>query len=172
MTRMTTRGELPLAGKLTIRAGGRKVVLAKHAWESERHIVLKALVFVLYVPRFPDLSIERRIRSRYRPDLVALDPQGNVRFWAECGETSRHKINDLVRSLPDAHLVFAKQVARIDPYAALLRDAIGATPRTAPVELLNFPLSAADWITADGTNAVGFDDVAVVAFPGSNGPPP
>ena len=47
MPRMTARGEPPLAGKLTVRAGGRKLVLAKRAWESERDVLLTARVFAL-----------------------------------------------------------------------------------------------------------------------------
>jgi hypothetical protein len=159
---MTARGELPLAGKLTIRAGGRKVVLAKHARESERHVVLKALVFALYVPSYPNLAVEQPIGSRYKPDLVAMDPEGNVSFWAECGETSGKKIADLVRSLPGVHLVFAKQVTRVDPYATLLREAVVGPRRTAPVELLNFPPDAADWIAKDGTVHVSSSDITVV----------
>ena len=100
MTRMTARGELPLAGKLTIRAGGRKLVLVKRAWESERHVLLKALIFALYVPAYPGLAVERAIGHRYKPDLVEMGDDGSPVFWAECGETSRQKLDVLVRTLP------------------------------------------------------------------------
>ena len=80
--------EATLPRKLTVRAHGRKLILAKRTWESERHVLLKALVFGLYVPSYPDLFVERAIGHRYVPDLVALDSHSDPVFWTECGETA------------------------------------------------------------------------------------
>ena len=161
---MTARGEPPLAGKLSIRAGGRKLVLAKWAWESERHVLLKALVFGLYVDRYPDLAVERAIGHRYRPDLVALGADGQPVFWAECGETGRDKLAVLVKSFPATHLVVAKQVPTLAPYEALLRQAVAGVRRSALVELLNVPPDAARFIGDDGELTIGAADVEVVRF--------
>lgn len=159
MARMTTHGELPLAGKLTVRVGGRKLVLAKRAWESERHVLLKALVFGLYVPIFPNLTVERPIGHRYQPDLVALAADGRPLFWAECGETGRQKLASLVRAFPDTHVVVAKQVATLAPYAAMVRAAVSGVRRGAPVELLNLPPDADRFIAPDGEITIGLADV-------------
>ncbi len=164
MPRMTVRGEPPLAGKLTVRAGGRKLVLAKRAWESERHVLLKALVFALYVRAYPNLAVERSIGHRYKPDLVALDAEGRLVFWAECGETGREKLAFLVKAFPATHLVIAKQVPTQAPYEAMVRQALAGVRRTAPVELLNVPADAARFIGEDGAISVTFEEVEVVRF--------
>ncbi len=159
---MTERGEAALPGRITIRAGGRKVVLTKHVWESERHVLLKALVFGLYMERYPGLTVEPRSDHRYRPDLVALDEQGEPRFWAECGETGRDKLSALVHAFPTTHLVLAKQVATLAPYEALASAALAGTRRTAPVDLLNLPSDAARFVGEHGRVAISFADVTLV----------
>lgn len=164
MPRMTERDEAPLAGKLTIRAGGRKVVLVKHAWESERHVLLKALVFGRYAERYPGLTVEPRFEHRYRPDLVALDGEGQPRFWAECGETGKHKLEALLRGFPETHLVIAKQVSTLAPYEGLLRAAMVGVRRTAEVELINFSRQAATFIRGDGEVRVPENGVEVVSL--------
>ena len=107
MARMGATDELVLPRKLTFRAHGRKLVLVKRPWESERHVLLKALVFALYVPSYPDLVVERAIGHRYKPDLVQLDLGGRPAFRAECGETARDKLVLLARAIPATHLVIA-----------------------------------------------------------------
>jgi len=162
---MREPGEIPLPGKMTVRADGRKLVLGKRPGESARHVLLKAIVWALYLPRYPQLSVEPPRRGRYRPDLVALDDDGDPLFWAECGETGRAKTAALVRTLPTTHLVFAKQVARIDPYRAMIGDALAGARRSAPVELLNLPPDADRLLLPTGEIAVTFDDVQLVTFP-------
>lgn len=162
MPRMTERGEAPLSGKLTIRAGGRKVVLVKQAWESERHVLLKALVFGLYVGAHPALAVERAIGHRFKPDLVALGPDGRPAFWAECGDTGREKLAHLARALPATHLVLARQVGSLAPFEAIARAALEQTRRTAPVDLLNVPADADRYLGADGRITIGFENVTVV----------
>jgi hypothetical protein len=70
----TIGGHLPR--KVTVRVGGRKQVFAQRAGESDRHILLKALVFALYQSQFPDMGVERNIGHRYKPDLVVLGSDG------------------------------------------------------------------------------------------------
>src|SRR3712207_1194814 len=105
---MPTRTDLALPRKFTVRADDLKLVLVKGAGESERHVLLKALVFGLYVATYPQLAVEVAIGKRYKPDLVALDDGGHAIFWAECGEIGRDKIIHLVRGYPRTHLVVAK----------------------------------------------------------------
>ena len=161
---MRTHDEPAIAGKLTVRASGRKLVLAKRAGESERHVLLKALVFALYIQRFPDLIVERDIGRRYKPDVVALDPLGDPIFWAECGQTGRDKLAHLVRTLPDTHLVFAKQGVPLPPVIELIRAALASTPRRATIELLGFRRDAARFIQPDGAIKVDIAQIEIVRF--------
>jgi hypothetical protein len=153
MPPMRARDEPAIARKLTVRAHGRKLVLVKRAGESERHVLLKALVFGLYAGRYPDLRVEVPLArpTRYKPDLVAVDAEGRPLFWAECGETGKEKIEYLVRAFPATHLVIAKQATRLAPFVAIVRRALPPGGRPAPVELLNFPPDAARHIAPDGS---------------------
>lgn len=165
MTRMRLAGEPALPAKITVRAGGRKVVLAKQAGESARHILLKALVFGLYVPDYPDVVIEPRFHQRYRPDLLHLDPAGQPTFWAECGVTGRDKLLALIRTYPATHLVVAKQLPRIESLREAMATMVAATRRSAPVDLVNVPADADRFIGPNGEITVTFQDVARYRFP-------
>ena len=162
MPRMMVAGDLRLPGKLTVRAGGRKLVLAKRSWESERHVLLKALVFGLYVDSYPNLAVELAIGQRYKPDLVAIDSHGRPIFWAECGSIGQAKVERLVRGFPATHLVIAEQGGSLEPLATTVRSAMPRGGRRAPVELLNFPYDAARHLGTDGTVTVTFADCEVV----------
>lgn len=155
---MSTRSELALPRKLTVRAHHRKLILVTRAGESVRHILLKALVFGLYVATYPQLAVETAIGKRYKPDLVALDDEGHPTFWAECGEIGREKIVHLVRAYPTTHLVVAKQTSSLNPYLAIARSARSTKQRTAPVEFLNFPRDMHRFLRPDGEIVVSFDD--------------
>jgi hypothetical protein len=95
---MTEPGEAQIPAKLTIRVGSllgdRKLVLVNRPAESARHVLLKALVYALYLPAYPNLAVELPIGDRYRPDLVAL---GAVRpvapSWYACCGCSRKPIS-------------------------------------------------------------------------------
>lgn len=121
-------------------------------------MLLKALVFGLYVAAYPNLTVEVAIGNRYKPDLVALDTDGLPTFWGECGEIGRDKLVRLVRGYPHTHLVIAKQTSSLEPYLAIARSAGSTKPRTAPVELLNFPPDAHRFLRPNGEIEVSFDD--------------
>lgn len=141
-----------LRRKLTVRAHGRTLVLVKRAEERGEHVVQKALLWVRYLPHYPDLRVEQHLPfpSRYKPDLYALDPAGQrVAFWGECGVVSAEKLRALLRGHPACHFAFSKWNARVDLSAALIDDALSGVRRTAPVELLGFPAGADAWLDDD-----------------------
>ena len=139
------------------------MVLAKHAGESTCHVLLKALVFGLYVADYPALSVEPHYPGRYRPDLLQLD-DGTPVFWAECGVTGHEKIAFLARTYPTTHIVIAKQLPRIDPLADALAEIVTPVRRQAPLDLVNVPADAERFISPTGEIAVTFRDVEVRRF--------
>lgn len=161
---MREPGEPAIAGKLTIRAGGRKVVLRKHPWESSRHVLLKALVFALYVPDYPALVIEPPRGGRYAPDLAAFAADGAPVFWAECGETGRDKLGWLLKHRPATHLVLARQGVALDPWRSLVDELAVGLRREAPVELVLVPRGAERFIRPNGEVVVSRDDVTIVGL--------
>ncbi len=147
---MRRPGERALPGKLMVRVGQRKLILAKGAGESERHVLLKALVFARYVDQYPDLLVERNLGQRYKPDLVALGPHQNARFWAESGVTARDKVRWLLKHVRGGHLVFARQAGSGDTFPDLVAEAVAREPRHGLVEVLSFGDEAWDAIGENG----------------------
>ncbi len=144
-----------LRRKLTVRARGRTLVLVKRPEESGEHVVQKALLWTLYLPRYPELRVEQALPfpSRFKPDLYALDDTGRgVTFWGECGVTSREKLGRLLRDYPDTHFVFSKWNVSLHHFAALVDDALAGVTRRAPVDLVRVPEDAAEWF--DGADVV------------------
>lgn len=80
--------ELRLRRKWTLRAHGRQVVFVKKPVESTEHVVMKALIWALYLPQYPDLIVEIPVGDKYKPDVVSLDAQGEPVFWGEAGDVS------------------------------------------------------------------------------------
>ena len=165
-----------LRRKLTVRAHGRTLVLVKRPEESGEHVVQKALLWTLYLPRYPELRVEQALPfpSRFKPDLYALDATGQgAQFWGECGVTSREKLGRLLREHPATHFVFSKWAVGLHHFAALVEEALDGVRRRAPVELVRVPDEAAEWF-AGPEPAV--DEAALewrrwVPEPGPGGPP-
>jgi hypothetical protein len=42
--------------------------------------------WALYLPLYPNLSVEIGVGDRYKPDVVALGEDGRPLFWAEAGQ--------------------------------------------------------------------------------------
>ena len=153
-----------LRRKLTVRARGRTLVLVKRPEESGEHVVQKALLWVRYLPRYPELRVEQHLPfpSRYKPDLYALDATGQRPvFWGECGVTSAEKLRAVLRAHPACHFAFSKWDARTDLFAALVGEALAGLKRTAPVELIGFPAHADGWLDDPEGVARGVADAQV-----------
>ena len=162
MPQMRTAGEPLLPRKLTVRAHNRKLVLDNRAGESERHVLLKALAFALSFPTYPDIAVERTIGHRVKPDLVQLNIDGRPLFWAECGETARAKLIHLTRSLAETHLVIAMQGTSPGPGVSIVRNALPASGRGGPVELVRFPDDASRHVDEDGRVTISLADCEIV----------
>ena len=160
------RTDLVLPRKLTLRAlgpdGPQKVVFVKKRQEGIEHVLMKAFLWALYLPAYPDLAIEVPVGDRYKPDLVQLDAFGEPVFWGESGKVGAGKIASLVRRFPATHFAMAKWDAPLAPFVEIVEEAFGALngSQRPPFDVLRFPPDSADrFITDDGTVTVSFDDI-------------
>lgn len=140
-----------LPRKLSFRAHGRALVLAKRAGEKPEHRLMMALLWAAYLPRYPALRIDVPIGGRYRPDLVQLGPDGQPEFWGEAGAVGAEKLRTLCARYRDTHLVFARWERDPRSFAAQLEAALAGLRRTAPVELIGFDEDDLAAIDPDGS---------------------
>ncbi len=157
--------DLKLRRKWTLRAHGRQMVFTKKPLESDIHVLTKAFIWALFLPEYPNLSVETPVGGRYKPDLVQLDDNGKPVFWGEAGQVSRRKIQALVQRQRFTHLVFAKWNLNLEPYYRLLEKETKAVCRTAPVDLITFQgESDQRFIQPDGSIQITFKDIQRVRF--------
>ena len=157
--------EIILPRNWTLRAGDRKVVFIKGNVERPEHVVMKALLWALYTPQYPHISIEIRIGDRYKPDVVALDDQLQPRFWGESGQVGKEKIHSLVRRYPNTHFAIAKWNTNLAPYKEIISEALKAPKRQAPLDLIQFPENSIEpFFDNDRHINVTFDDVEWMRF--------
>ena len=100
--------------------------------------MMKALLWALYLPVYPDMFIEGSFKGRYKPDVVALDSQGNPRFWGEAGRLGLNKIRFLARKYRTTHFAISKWDQPLKPYLKIIEDAAAGLKRTRPVDLIRF----------------------------------
>ena len=155
-----------LRRKWTLRAHGRQVIFIKHAQERTEHVLMKAFIWALYLPDYPDLSVEIRIGDRYKPDVVMLDAHGRPLFWGEAGQVSPQKIERLARRNPDTHFAIAKWDLRLDPLLALVTETLDGLTRRAPFDLISLPPDAAERFIDDrGNVSLTLADLAALRDP-------
>jgi hypothetical protein len=109
---------------------GRRVRLWQRAGESYEHVLMKALGYAMFVGRYPQLEIERRVGLRYKPDLVALSDapaRGEGRrfpFWGECGMVTVRKVAWLLKHGDIERLAVFKMTAAPRAWAEEVRAAV------------------------------------------------
>ena len=157
--------DLLLRRKWTLRAHGKQVVFVKRQNESREHVIMKALLWALYLPAYPDLLVETAIGDRFKPDVVQLAPDGTPVFWGESGQVSVRKLDSLLRRYPTTHFALAKWTSNLTPHAEIVADAVAARRRHAPLDLIAFPEESAErFFGEDGEVSIGFGDVERVRF--------
>ena len=97
---------------------GRPVRLWQNRGESYDHVLLKALGYAMFVGEFPHLVIERRVGLRYKPDLVAVGPEGGFDFWGECGLNSVRKTAWVMKHANTRRMILFKMNVAADQLAA------------------------------------------------------
>lgn len=132
--------------KWALSAHGQRNVFIWGRQERSVHTVMKAFLWALYLPDYPQMSVEIRIEDRYKPDVVAMPPQPSIYsviqeplFWGEAGQVGRDKIYALVRKYPGTHFAIAKWNTTLHPYVTLVEQALAGVKRQAPFDLWTFP---------------------------------
>jgi len=131
--------------KLKLTAHDQSVVFTLGRIERPEHVLMKAFIWALYLPDYPNLTVEIKVGDRYKPDVVAIDEaealkdvNAAIRFWGESGRVGEEKIYSLARRFPSAHLVIAKWDKNLVPLEKMVRDAVTDHDRSAPFDLLRF----------------------------------
>ena len=107
--------EIFLRRKWTLRAHGRQMVFVKRPNETTAHVMMKAMLWGLYLPTYPDLAVEIELADRYQPDVVSFGDARRPRFWGEAGQVTGTKIRSLVKRYRETHFAIAKWAVRIAP---------------------------------------------------------
>ena len=121
-----------MASKYTFHfADNTKIVQERRGGESDRHIVLKLLGYMLYFELRPKIEIAVSDNKReYRPDVVAFDASGNIVVWVDCGQITLRKVDDLTRQLDTAPIVIIKPTFReMEGYAVQAMKKVKRAPR-------------------------------------------
>ena len=160
--------DLHLRRKLTLRAHGEQIVFVKKQRERIEHVLMKAFLWALYLPDYPDLTVEIRIGDRYKPDVVGLDARGRPAFWGEAGKVSPTKIESLTRRYRSTHFALAKWSTDLTPFIEIVQDATADLDRSAPFDLLTFPRDSAErFIDGRGHIHLTHDDLTWIRLPAS-----
>jgi hypothetical protein len=134
--------ELLLGGKYTFKAGGQKLVVAKKPVEHLRHVLMKAMLWALYLPSYPELRVEVPIGYKYKPDVVALDA-GEPVFWAEAGRVGNQKLKRILKRFSQTHFAFAVWGPSLASLHRRAQRRMVNLRRGAPIDLIEFPEDAA-----------------------------
>ncbi len=151
--------------KWMLRAHSQHIVIVKGTRERFAHPLMKALLWALYLPDYPNITVEIHIGDKYKPDVIAFPPGADLRagepvFWGEAGQTGREKIRSLVRRYRHTHFALAKFDSRLDPHIATVSAALAGIPRRAPFDLLRFPADSAErFIDHDGNITISHADI-------------
>ena len=152
--------ELLLGGKFTFHVGGQKLVVVKKPVEHLRHVVMKVLLWALYLPTYPQLRVEVSIGYKYKPDLVALGSEGAL-FWAEAGHVGNQKLNRVLKRFPRTHFAIAVWGSSLVSLGTRVRSQTRRVNREAPIDLISFPNTAAlRLIDHHGTIRIHLDDLS------------
>jgi uncharacterized protein YaeQ len=90
---------------ITCNGQPRRLIMARASGESEQHLALKLLAYLLYFDREP--TIELRVGQHYKPDLAIVDGR-DVTLWVDCGDIGPHKLDRITTSNRNAEIIVVK----------------------------------------------------------------
>ncbi|MFD3163303.1 hypothetical protein [Herpetosiphon sp. NSE202] len=155
--------ELFLRRKWTFKAHGSQVVMIKRPVESSEHVIMKALIWALYLPNYPEARVETPIGLRYKPDVISLDNHGLPLFWGEAGHVGMDKLETLLKRYRQTHFVFAKWASNLEPLTQVIGELTSKIKRSAPIDLLSIPVDSGErFFATDGTISVEHSQIKYV----------
>jgi len=155
--------------KWKLYAHDQHIVVVNGMSEKFTHPLMKAFLWALYMPDYPNITIEIRIGDKYKPDVVAFEEDALLRgsppvFWGEAGQVGTDKIKSIAKRYRDTHFAVAKWNTNLHHYSQLLDDLLGDIKRDAPFDLISFPEETIECIDDDGNITITFDDVELMRF--------
>ena len=152
--------DLKLRQKWTLRAQDKQIVLVKKHYEKSTHVLMKGFIWALYLPYYPNLTVEIGVGDRYKPDVVALDQQGMPEFWGEAGQITVEKIRSLLKRYRSTHFAIAKWKSSLTPLIGIVEEALDGLRRSSPVDLIRFEDDSAQrFIDAHGQITLDHDSL-------------
>ncbi len=128
--------------------------------EETSRLVMRALLWGLYLPKYPELCVEPCVADRYRPDVMALGEAETPVFWGEAGILSVERIHEIANRFRAAHFVIACWEGEPVSMRDRARKALRKVHRDAPVDVTVFPAdSYARFIDAEGIIRIARDDL-------------
>lgn len=144
-----------------VKAHQQQIILLRGSQERGEHVVMKALLWALYLPFYENLHIEMKIEDRYKPDVFGQNEAGDITFWGESGKVSQKKIASLLRRYPTTHFAIAKWDMPLKPLVELVSDARKQSKHQAPFDLISFPPdSLQKFIAHTGTISLSHADLS------------
>lgn len=169
---------MKIRAELTVNGAERKLLLVAGVNEAPEHLPLKLAAYLLFWDFEPVAGATTKLPAlanyEFLPDLIALDPTGDVVLWVECGSTTMHKLGKLVSRIPEGRgrIVVVKETPRD---AARLRKEIEAQllEKARRVEIVHFPEGAwKPWLAAVGERVEFFGDCSELMINGVLGEAP
>jgi len=155
--------------KWKLYAHNHHIVVVNGTREKFTHPLMKALLWALYMPDYPNISIEIRIGDKYKPDVVAFDEDAELRgsppiFWGEAGQVGSDKIKSIARRYRDTHFAIAKWNTNLHHFSTHLSELLDGIKRDAPFDLISFPEETVECVDDDGNIHITFDDVELIRY--------
>ena len=92
-----------------------KLVLVQAKGESEAHIILKLLSYLMFYRQ--GIKIEHRVEQHFKPDLVIEGDNFQPLLWVDCGNTAIRKLNKVATKNHDCEIYIVKENSRqLDAY--------------------------------------------------------
>ena len=92
-----------------------KLVLAQAEGESEAHIILKLLSYLMFYRQ--GIKIEHRVEQHFKPDLVVEGDNFQPVLWVDCGNTAIRKLDKVATKNHNCEIYILKENYRqLDAY--------------------------------------------------------
>jgi hypothetical protein len=126
---------------LHLNGGMRKLLIVARAEEPGEHLAHKLAAALLFWDHDPIIDASKKTPAlaefEFLPDLLALDEGGDAKLWVECGSTTMHKLNKIIRRLPYARIVVMKETPR--EAERLRREITEQIEKHERIEILSWP---------------------------------